>query len=153
MAATGTAATKYQPSPGTDQMNKNGQSNNINTRHHCITAMKEYENKCLEELRLEDYSANRKGPQAGNVPSGGIFGAQNTSGIFGATASQPQSSGLFGAQPAQNTGGLFGAPTQNNSLFTPASQNNNSLFSATQTQSTGLFSAKPANTFGTTNAG
>lgn len=150
MAANGTAVTKYQPLPGTDQISKNGQSNNINTRHHCITAMKEYEAKCLEELRVDDYSANRKGPQAGNVPSGGIFSSQNTSGIFGAPASQPQTSGLFGSTAPQNTGGLFGATSQSNSLFTPASQNN-SLFSAAQPQATGLFSAKPANTFGTTN--
>jgi len=34
----------------------------INTCHQCITAMNQYENKSLEELRVEDYLAGTKGP-------------------------------------------------------------------------------------------
>ena len=30
--------------------------------------MREYEGKCSEELRVEDYSLGRKGPQAGAAP-------------------------------------------------------------------------------------
>lgn len=60
---TGTGAVKFVAVTGSDSMVKNGVSQTISTRHHCITCMKEYESKSLEELRLEDYAANRKGPQ------------------------------------------------------------------------------------------
>lgn len=53
---------KFNPVTGSDTMVKNGVTQNISTRHHCIMAMKEYENKSLEELRLEDYTAGLKGP-------------------------------------------------------------------------------------------
>uniref|UniRef100_A0A1B0D922 Nuclear pore complex protein Nup98-Nup96 n=1 Tax=Phlebotomus papatasi TaxID=29031 RepID=A0A1B0D922_PHLPP len=102
--AGGTALAKYQPSIGTDTLMKNGQQSSVSTKQHCITAMKEYEEKSLEELRMEDYVASRKGPQAGAV--GGIFGNQApTSNLFGAPAQQ-QKTGLFGQQPENK--GLFG---------------------------------------------
>lgn len=136
-ASNGTAIAKYQPHAGTDTLLKNGQTNNVSTRLNCVTAMKEYEPKSLEELRLEDYSANRKGPQAGGVQSGGLFGStpQNTS-IFGAPVSQPQSTGLFGAQPTTNTLGGFG--TNNANTFGQTAP----AFGA-QNQATSLFN-KPA---------
>lgn len=52
---------KFQPLTSTDTMQKSGVTTTINTKHHCITCMKEYEGKSLEELRWEDYQANRKG--------------------------------------------------------------------------------------------
>lgn len=52
---------KFNPVTGTDTMMKNGVASNINTKHHSITCMKDYENKSFEELRYEDYAANRKG--------------------------------------------------------------------------------------------
>lgn len=39
---------KYNPPTSQDTMVKNGQTQNINTRHQCITAMKEYQAKSLE---------------------------------------------------------------------------------------------------------
>jgi hypothetical protein len=35
----------------------------ITTFHNCITALKEYESKSLEELRWEDYQLNKKYPK------------------------------------------------------------------------------------------
>ncbi|VVD00737.1 unnamed protein product, partial [Leptidea sinapis] len=67
----GTALVKYQPVAGTDVLVKSGNSQSISIRHHCISCMKEYEGKSLEELRLEDYTAGRKG-------SNGVFGFQQT---------------------------------------------------------------------------
>lgn len=53
--------------------------------------MKEYEGKGIDELRLEDYSANRKGPQADSIQTGGnLFGTTQEKTIFGASsAKQP----------------------------------------------------------------
>ena len=52
---------KFNAPTGTDTMVKNNSQQHINTRFMCIVTMKEYENKSLEELRMEDYAANRKG--------------------------------------------------------------------------------------------
>lgn len=93
---------KYSPTQGTDTIIKQGHAQNINTRHCCISTMKEYENKSLEELRLEDYVANRKGRQQ----TGGVFGqTQPTAGPFGAPSTSTA------------TGGLFGSTTENKPLF------------------------------------
>lgn len=49
--ATSGTAIKFAPVTGSDTMQKNGVSTPINTKHHCITCMKEYANKSFEELR------------------------------------------------------------------------------------------------------
>lgn len=135
---TGTALVKYNPVPGTDVMMKSGASTSINIKHHCITCMKEYENKSLEELRLEDYIAGRKG-------------ASNT-GMFGGFQPQTENKSLFG-------GSSFGQPTATSasSMFTGGTNtfgqsNSFSFGGAAQTSATStLFgAAKPA--FGTTSA-
>ncbi|XP_074651968.1 nuclear pore complex protein Nup98-Nup96-like [Tubulanus polymorphus] len=172
---------KFNAPTGTDTMLKNGVSNNINTRHQCITAMKEYESKSLEELRFEDYGANRKGkqggtglfgtsttPQAPSFTSGfGVaqkpqtsnfstsFGATGTTGgLFGQTQPQAASTGLFGQT---KPGGLFGTTTTTASA-TPSlgfgTNTGTSLFGQTQ-QKPSLFSTPAASSagglFGTTN--
>lgn len=93
---------KYQPTAGTDSILKHGHTQTVTTRHCCISTMKEYENKSLEELRYEDYLAGRKGPQ-------------KTGGVFGAAQATPSP---FGAPSTSTTaGGLFGSTTENKSLF------------------------------------
>lgn len=155
---------KFQPVVGSDSIMRNGQSQNVNTRHICITAMKEYESKSLEELRMEDYAANRKGPQAGSAfgttgapalsfgspatpaltsgtsafgaPSTGLFGNQQNKPTFGAALNQtPSSTSLFG-----NAANTFGKPP----AFGATTSTSNSLFSSIQPQ------ASQSNLFGTT---
>lgn len=128
-APTGTTI-KFNPVTGTDSMMRNGVSTTISTRHQCITCMKEYEGKSFEELRLEDYQANRKGPQGGG---GGLFGQQTStaaSGIFGSTSTQQSAFGTTNA-------GLFGGPR----FSQPTTTTTNSLF--------GSSFQKPPTSFGT----
>lgn len=113
-----------------DTLMKSGQSTSVNTKQHCITAMKEYERKSLEDIRFEDYAANRKGPQAGSIP-GSSGAATPTDGgfLFGASASQPST------------------PTANNPLGGCAGKPQNSVFSqARPAQSTELFGKSFATT-------
>lgn len=53
----GTSIAKFHPPIDTDQDEKGRE---ILIYQHCITFMSEYESKSLEELRYEDYMANRK---------------------------------------------------------------------------------------------
>uniref|UniRef100_A0A4W6F9F7 Nuclear pore complex protein Nup98-Nup96 n=1 Tax=Lates calcarifer TaxID=8187 RepID=A0A4W6F9F7_LATCA len=151
---------KFNPPTGSDTMVKAGVTTSINTKHQCITAMKEYENKSLEELRLEDYQAGRKGPtNQMAAPTGGLFGTATATssaatGLFGSTApntsfSFGQNKSTFGATATggfgATTGGLFGQQTQQpaGSLFKPFGQ-------TTTTQNTG-FSFGNTNTMGQAN--
>ncbi|XP_022108489.1 nuclear pore complex protein Nup98-Nup96-like isoform X2 [Acanthaster planci] len=126
---------KFNPVTSTDTMVKSGVSTNVNTRHQVITAMKEYENKSFEELRAEDYVANRKGPTGSALlgqgltqvdnKAGGLFGQSTTSSGGGFTFGQNKppfgagtqsgfgtsSGGLFSGQQTQQSGGLFGQKT------------------------------------------
>ncbi|XP_026470889.1 nuclear pore complex protein Nup98-Nup96-like [Ctenocephalides felis] len=140
--STGTVI-KFNPVTGTDMMVKSGQSTSINTKHHCITCMKEYEGKSLEELRLEDYMANRKGPQSGGIGTSSPFGmAQPQTGLFGQQAtSTPATGGIFGQQENKS---LFGSttPALGFGSTTPA------FGATTQSGTSSLFGAKPTTAFG-----
>lgn len=112
---------KFQPLLGSDTMLKNGTNTTISTRHQCITAMKEYEGKSMEELRWEDYSAGRKGS------AGGVFSNQSSTSLFNAT-------------PSTATTPFTGINSNASSLFTPKP------FSSTTTATTSIFQS-PTNTF------
>ncbi|CAH0731161.1 unnamed protein product, partial [Brenthis ino] len=159
--ATGTAHVKYNPVVGTDVVVKSGTSQNMNIKHHCITCMKEYEGKSLEELRLEDYLAGRKGQT-----SGGMFGfqqpAENKPLFGGSTFGQPATTstptlfgGNIGSTPAfgQTNTFSFGSNTQSNTNTTGLFGANKPAFGTTSTTGTGLFGATTtqAPTFGSTN--
>lgn len=141
----GSSIAKYQPTNSTDTLVKNGQQNNISTRQHCITSMKEYENKSLEEIRFEDYSANRKGVGLGT----------NTS-IFSSPQQQQQPTSqmnLFGTtQQTQPQANIFGAPQQENK--NPFGQTTFGQQSSFLNNSTTDFGPKPfgstTNTFAST---
>ncbi|XP_036603753.1 nuclear pore complex protein Nup98-Nup96 isoform X1 [Trichosurus vulpecula] len=169
-APTGTTI-KFNPPTGTDTMVKAGVSTNISTKHQCITAMKEYESKSLEELRLEDYQANRKGPQ-------NQVGAGATTGLFGSSTATSSTTGLFGNSTTNagftygpnktvfgtsttgfgtNTGSLFGQPTQpTTSLFSkpfgPAATTQNAGFSFGNTNTLGQPNTNTMGLFGGTQA-
>ncbi|CAD5227019.1 unnamed protein product [Bursaphelenchus xylophilus] len=169
-APTGTTI-KFDPVKGSDTMMRNGLTQSIQTKLMCITAMKQYETKCLEELRVEDYQANRKQPTAGSTTSGfgGTLGTSNTSSLFGSkpttgfgattTPAFGQAStgnSLFGSTQNKPAGGLFGS-TNTSSPFASTSNANasGSLFGAKpafgQQSSTSLFGA--TNTATTTQSG
>lgn len=136
---TGSAVAKYQEVMGTDTLVKNGQTNNVSTKHHCITAMKEYEGKSFEEIRTEDYLANRKGPQAGSA-----LAQQQPTGMFGSTATQPANNSLFGAQP---TNSIFGQPAQNTmNSFGQSTPNTLGTFGQPQTSAFGQPAAQQQQT-------
>ncbi|KAL4230158.1 Nuclear pore complex protein Nup98-Nup96 [Mactra antiquata] len=146
--------TKFNAPQGQDTVVKNGVSQTINTKHQCIAAMKEYEGKSLEELRVEDYMAGRKGKQAGTTSGFGFaanptatqssafgFNQSKPSGFgtttgFGTNTSTGTTGGLFGQQPQASTGGggIFG---QNKSLFGATATTTQSGFGFGANTSTG----------------
>ncbi|XP_077448682.1 nuclear pore complex protein Nup98-Nup96 isoform X1 [Stigmatopora argus] len=163
---------KFNAPTGNDTMVKGGVTTNINTKHQCITAMKEYENKSLEELRLEDYQAGRKGA-TNQMPAatGGLFSAAAPTstaptGLFGSAAANNnfsfgQNKTTFGqAAPggfSGTTGGLFSQPNQQQagSLFKPFGQTTtapSSGFSFGNTNTMGQASTSTMGLFGNTAA-
>uniref|UniRef100_A0A803SQP7 Nuclear pore complex protein Nup98-Nup96 n=1 Tax=Anolis carolinensis TaxID=28377 RepID=A0A803SQP7_ANOCA len=127
-------------------MVKSGVSTNISTKHQCITAMKEYESKSLEELRLEDYQANRKGPTnpVGAVAAPGLFGSS--------PATSSAATGLFGSSTT-NTGFSYGPnKTGFGASTTGFGAGTTSLFGQPQQQTTSLFN-KPFGQITTANTG
>ncbi|KAM9220481.1 nuclear pore complex protein Nup98-Nup96 isoform 1-T1 [Dugong dugon] len=143
-APTGTTI-KFNPPTGTDTMVKAGVSTNISTKHQCITAMKEYECKSLEELRLEDYQANRKGPQ-------NQVGAGTTTGLFGSSSATSSATGLFSSSTT-NSGFAYQNKTAFGTSTTGFGANPGGLFGQQNQQTTSLFSKPFAQPTTTQNTG
>lgn len=150
-AAVSGTTVKYEPVTGSDTMTRNGVSTNIRTRIEVITAMKEYENKSMEELRVEDYLANRKGPgQAGALggfgqtqpqatpSSGGLFSTSTGTSLFG--TKPPENKSLFGTTSSttgfgtSSGGSLFGASTVAPAFGQPSTTSTGFSFGQTQQQ-------------------
>ncbi|KAG6891711.1 hypothetical protein C0992_010114 [Termitomyces sp. T32_za158] len=89
---------------------KDPSSANVTLQYQSISCMPAYTNTSVEEIRLQDYNQGRK--------TAGTFGP----GAFGTT--QPATgTGLFGAQPAQQTS-TFGAPATTTGGFGAFGSNN-----------------------------
>lgn len=145
---------KFVPQTSTDTIIKNGhtQSTSISIRLQCITCMREYESKSLEELRLEDYQANRKGPQANTLFSSGTMntGFGNTSNVFNtANTNQPslfsQNKLPFNSIAPTTTTSAFGLDANKTGAFGLNSATQQTPFNSIST-STSLFNTNPTNT-------
>ncbi|UJR27442.1 hypothetical protein I4U23_008731 [Adineta vaga] len=110
---------KFDAVAGFDKINKNGTQTQIRTKIFNLCAMPVYEKKSMEEIRLEDYVANRKFPSTTTTslfpsasPATSLFGgsaattnpAASTTSLFGASTTTPTpstlSASLFGNKPA-----------------------------------------------------
>lgn len=136
---------KFVPVTGTDSMQRSGIAHTISTKHHCITLMKEYESKSLEELRWEDYQDGRKGPTQNAFGAPQPFGAVASSApsLFGQPA-QDQSKLAFGQTPVFGQTPAFGTQTSAPSLFGKPT----GFGTTTTTSSFGFGSAPSNNLFG-----
>ncbi|KAF7724665.1 hypothetical protein EC973_000837 [Apophysomyces ossiformis] len=120
-AGQGTAVADFAPTQDRDA------TSGVTTYFQTITAMPQYKQYSVEELRLQDYAQNRKNSGSAVAPGG--FGAQNPTGAFGASSmstpfgqsatttpfGQQQATGAFG-QP-QTTTGAFGSTTGGGTMF------------------------------------
>lgn len=150
---------KFNPVSGTDTMMKNGSAQNINTKHYSITCMKEYENKSFEELRFEDYQANRKGPQQSTAFGSPAFGAAPTSSapLFGQTDANKSAFGQstsFGQPFGQTTTSTFGLGNQQAATTSPFGAKPTAFGTPTSSTNFGFGSNAPqnANPFGSSPA-
>ncbi|XP_012944343.1 nuclear pore complex protein Nup98-Nup96 [Aplysia californica] len=134
--ASGGTTVPFAAPTGQDTMMKNGVTTNINTKHQCVTAMKEYESKSLEELRAEDYTANRKSKQAPSASSG-LFGqtpAMSGGGfVFGTGGG-----GLGGSNLQSGTSAGFGGFGSTSSAATTPFNQNRPLFGTSTTTQSGF---------------
>ncbi|XP_018644180.1 nucleoporin 145 (S59 family) [Schistosoma mansoni] len=142
MTSNGTSLA-FNPPITTEIMQRGGQPSQVNAKHMCITAMKEYQDKSLEELRLEDYSLNRRGPST-SASGTSIFASSSTAKPFQFGSPQINTSTSIFGQTSKPANTLFGASASG------VSSSNSMLFGGTGTQSAfgqtsqgGLLGLKP----------
>ncbi|CAH8522586.1 unnamed protein product [Heterobilharzia americana] len=142
----------FNPPVTTEILQRSGQPSQVNAKHMCITAMKEYQDKSLEELRLEDYALNRRGPSASSS-STSIFATSSTAKPFQFGSSQIGGTTSIFGQASKPANTLFGASTSGaSSSNTLLFGNNTTTQSAFGQSSQGsLLGLKPQ--FGTTTTG
>ncbi|CAM4813455.1 unnamed protein product [Rotaria magnacalcarata] len=142
---------KFEPVAGQDTMRaKNNTFQTINTKLQCICAMKEFINKSIEELRMEDYQSNRKFPAANSMFGSTTFSSSTpfSPAPYGAstTFSAPSTaSNMFGTSTA-TTASPFAAPATSTPSFS---------FGTSTAPTTSIFGAPTATTaspFGTATA-
>jgi nuclear pore complex protein Nup98-Nup96 len=134
----GTALADFAPTQDRDM------TTGVNNFFQTITAMPQYKQQSLEELRLQDYNQNRKTGTAQPAQGTG-FGATNTG--FGApmgqtsTAFGQSNTTGFGAQPQTNA---FGQQQQQQPAFGAGATQTGGLFGQTQQQPATGFGQQPA---------
>ncbi|QLQ80137.1 hypothetical protein HG537_0D01380 [Torulaspora globosa] len=117
-----------------------------------ISAMPEYRNFSIEELRMQDYQAGRKFPSANSNVTGTVspFGAQttNTNTGFGTIGNnnpmQLQSAGsggLFGQRSTTSQDSPFGSLTSSNNTNNTSNTFGSGAFGATSNANTGFGNA------------
>ncbi|BGP16122.1 hypothetical protein JCM10213v2_004116 [Rhodosporidiobolus nylandii] len=152
---TGTAVAPYAPTTVMEPPAEEGKPPPTNQTAHqfqSIVCMPQYSKYSFEELRWQDYQANRKTPSA--PPGfGSAFGASTTP-AFGASSTGTTGGGLFGGASstptfgASNTSTGFGASNTGGGLFGAASNTGTSAFGQPATSQPaaggGLFGSTPA---------
>ncbi|XP_057337105.1 uncharacterized protein LOC130675432 [Microplitis mediator] len=137
LATVGTPV-KFKPVVDSYAMVTLGVTQTISTKYRCITVMKEYKNKSLEELRLEDYTAGMKGP---SQPA-------QTPGLSGQPQQSIQQTTPFRQTNTTASTGLFGTPNRPATGFGTMNNTQTPGFggfgTAQPNQSIGLFNQKPS---------
>ncbi|KAF7634524.1 Peptidase S59 domain-containing protein [Meloidogyne graminicola] len=102
---------KFTPPTGTDTMQLKGQQTQVSTKQMCISAMKEFDSKSLEEIRCADYISGKKVSSSAPASTGALFGTtvSTSGGFFSVPSSTTTASSLFGSQQQTASTSLFGA--------------------------------------------
>ncbi|CAF1295275.1 unnamed protein product, partial [Adineta ricciae] len=150
-ATQGGTTVKFEAVSAQDTMRtKNNTFQTINTKLQCICAMKEYINKSLEELRMEDYQANRKFATATSMFGSTSFSAATP---FSPAPFSGSATTFSSAPAASTTSSIFGtSSTATSSPFgAPATSTTPFAFNTSAAPTTSIFGtpAATASPFGT----